>query len=168
MRHRFREGHPVSLVKGRQYEYIRRAIGARDHPRRLLAGENDAPAEAGSGYHPPYRPRGARVTVERADAQQMPVEVAEARQGRSEESMTFAGDQARHAKQRPNRTASRLRKPVRLCRARRDHENALGRDAISRDGSGCSRAGTKHAAKALQRGSLETDKALRRGARHWC
>ena len=114
VRHRFSKGHPVALVKGRQHEEVGRPVGAHHDSRRLLAGESDAPTEARSGYHLPYRSRGARVTVERADAQHLPVEAAQARQCRDEYSIAFTRDQARDTEQRPNRAAPRPQRPVRL------------------------------------------------------
>ena len=78
--------------------------------------------------------------------------------------MAFTRDHACDAEQRPNRAAPRPQRPVRFCRAGRDHEDAVGRNAISRDRGSRPWAGTNDAAKALQRGSLEPNEALSRRA----
>jgi hypothetical protein len=151
-------------VKRWQHEDVSRPIGAHHHSRRLLAGESNAPTEAGSGYQLPCRSHGARVTIERTNTQHLPIEVAQARQSRDEDSMAFTRNQACDTEQRPNRAALRPQRPVRLCRTRWDHEDALERDAVSPDPGSRPRAGTNDTAKAVQRGSLEPNEAFRRRA----
>src|SRR5260370_1443016 len=159
VRHRFGKGHPVTLVKGRQHEEVSRPIGAHHHSRRLLAGKSNAPTEARGGYHLPYQSRSPRVAVERADTQHVPVEVAHARQSRNEDLMAFTRDHARNTKQRANRAAPRPQRPARLGRDARDYEDAVVRDAISLDRRRRSRTGTKDAATAVPRGTLEPNEA---------
>ena len=78
--------------------------------------------------------------------------------------MAFPRDHACDTEQRANRATPRPQRPVRLCRARRDHEDALGWDTMSLNPGSRPCAGTNDAAKAWQHGSLDPPKALRRRA----
>ena len=161
MRHRLGKGHSVALVKGRQDEEIRCPVGLADPVRRPFADKSNAPAEPRRRDHTPDRSRGRGITLQRADANQAPVEIANPPQGLDEHAMSFARDQACDAEQRAGRAPRSPPTSLRLCRARRDHGDPVGRDAIGCHSGGGSPAGTENAAKPRQHGSFESGQLLR-------
>jgi len=155
----------VAFVERRQHESISRSISPRDALRRTLAGEGDAPAQTDGPNPTADGPRRCWIALERSNAAEAPIEIANPGQRLDKKLVAFARDEVGHTEQRSHGRAPRPGWTGRLCRAGWDNRDPFRGDAIALDSSGRSTARTEDAANLREQPGLELGGPLRRGRR---
>src|SRR6516165_3554809 len=155
MRHRFRIDHAVTFMERRQDERIGRSIRSRDVLRRTLPGEPDAPAKTKGADPSADGAHRGRIALERSNAAEAPIELANAREGLDEKLVAFARHEIGYAEQGSHLRAPWPGQARRFCRAGGDDRDPFRGDAVALDRSGSSTAWTEDAANLREQRRLK-------------